>query len=86
MSLEYLKKIKELEENKSKSLSMLAQENDKFEKMFSMGRDYEDMRGIGSNSNVNRTFSSQKIKNVFVKAMGKANAQVSHKGKVKVFS
>lgn len=65
---------------------MLVQGNDKFEKRLSIGREHKTMRRLGSNSNVNHTFSTQKTKNVFVKAMSKANAQASHKGKVKVSS
>lgn len=66
--------------------TMLEQGNENFEKIHSMERGHGDMRGLGSNSNVNHTFSSQKTKNVFMKAKGKANAQASHKVKVKVSS
>lgn len=85
-SLKYIKQIKEFEEEKRKSLSMIAQGNDKLEKMVFMRKDHGGMRGLRFNSNVNRPASTQRAKNVFVKTKGKAKAQASHKGKEKVSS
>lgn len=83
--IDYLKQIKELEEDKRKSLSMLAQGSNKFEKILTMGRHHRDKGGLGFNSNFNHTSSSQKIKNVLVKAKGKVITHASHKDKEKYF-
>lgn len=45
-SLDYLKQIKELEEDKRKNISMLAQRNDKFERMLKLGKEDGDMTGL----------------------------------------
>lgn len=42
-SLDYLKKIKELKEDKRKNILMLAQENEKYEKMLKMGKEHGGM-------------------------------------------
>lgn len=46
-SLDYFKQIKELEEDKRKNISLLAQENEKFERMLNMGKEYGDMTKLG---------------------------------------
>ncbi len=84
-SLDYLKQIKELEEDKRKNISMLAQGNEKFEKMLKMGKEYGDMTGLGYSEAI-ASSSTQRPKNGFVKAKGSTQPppQPSHKGKEKV--
>lgn len=65
---------------------MIAQRNGKLEKMISMGKNHGDRRGLGLNSNVNHTSSSQKTNNIFMKVKCKDIAQASYKGKEKVSS
>lgn len=61
--------VRELEEQKIKLLSIIDQENEKFERMISMGKEYGDMSGLGYNSNESTTYST---KNTFFKAKEKA--------------
>lgn len=51
--LDYLKQIKEFEENKRKNISMLVKGNGKFEKIFTIGKECKDMIGLGCNSKAN---------------------------------
>lgn len=49
---------------------MLAQENEKFKKMPTMGKEYGDMTGLGYNFMANASSSTQGPKNGFVKTKG----------------
>ncbi len=66
-----IEQIRELEEQKKKLLSLIAQGNENFERMISMGKEHGDMSGLGYNSNESTTYST---KNTFVKAKEKAHA------------
>lgn len=68
--IDYLKEIKEFEEDKQKNISLLAQRNGKFEKMLTIGQEYRDMTGIGYNSKANASSLTQRPNNGFVKAKG----------------
>jgi len=61
----------ELEEHEKKLLSLIAQGNENFKKMISMGKKHGDMSSLGYNSNKSTTHPT---KNIFVKAKGKAHA------------
>ena len=54
-SIEQLKQIKELEEDKMKSISMITQENQKFEKMLTIGKESGDRSRLGYNSSSTST-------------------------------
>lgn len=84
-SLDYLKQIKELEEDNMKNIVMLFQGNDKFERMLKMDKEYGDMTGFGYSKAIAST-STQKPKSGFVKAKGSTQPppQLLHKGKEKV--
>lgn len=70
-SLDYLKQIKELEEDKGKVIAMVAQGYSKFEKMLVVGKDYGDRSGLGFNSSTPIPSSYQGEKSTFVKPKGK---------------
>lgn len=72
-SLEYLKQIKELEEDKRKLISMITQGNQKFEKMLTMGKESGDRSGLGYNTSNTSNYNKSQS-NAFVK--GKAKLQI----------
>lgn len=69
-----------------KNILMLAQGNEKFKKMLTMGKEYGEMIELGYNTKVNAYSSTQKPKNGFVKTKGSTQPppQPSKKGKKKV--
>lgn len=65
--IDYLEQIKEFEEDKGKNISMLSPGNEKFKKIFTIGKEYGDMTGLGYNSEANASSSTQGPNDSFVK-------------------
>lgn len=85
-SLDYLKHVTKLEEDKRKSISILAQGTEKFEKMLTLDKEYGDIIGLGYNFEVIASSLTQRLKNGFVKVkrFTQSPPQSSNIGKEKV--
>lgn len=73
MSLDYLKQIKELDEDKRKSIYMIIQGNSKFEKMLTMRKKSGDGSGLGYKS-LSTSTDKKGQPSAFIKCKGTSQA------------